>query len=56
MIKLNLTDNSKTNILIRMELLHGSRTDWAMLLKSIFFLIKGAACWSFDKKLIPNGK
>lgn len=39
-----------------MELLHGSRTDWARLLGSILLLIKGAGCWSFDKKLIPNGK
>jgi uncharacterized membrane protein YphA (DoxX/SURF4 family) len=38
------------------ELLHGSRTDWAMLLGSIFLLIKVAGCWSFDKKLISNGK
>ena len=38
------------------EMLHGSRTDWAMLLGSIFLLIKGAGCWSFDKKLISNGK
>lgn len=56
MLKLNLIDNSKTTILIRMELLHGNRTDWARLLGSIFLLIEGAGCWSFDKKLIPNGK
>jgi len=56
MLNLNITDNSKTTILIRMELPHGSRTDWARLLGSFFLLIKGAGCWSFDKKLIPNGK
>ncbi|WP_155845015.1 hypothetical protein [Chryseobacterium daeguense] len=56
MLKLNLTDNSKTIILIRMELLHGSGTDWAMLFGSILLLIKGASCRSLDKKLIPNGK
>lgn len=33
------------------ELLHGSRTDWSMLLGSIFLLIKGAGYWSFDNKL-----
>lgn len=31
------------------ELLHGSRTDWAMLLGSVFLLIKGAGHWSIDK-------
>jgi len=34
------------------ELLHGSRTDWAMLLCSIFLLIKGAGRWSVDRKLM----
>lgn len=38
------------------ELLHGSRTDWAMLLGSIFLLIKGGGCWSLDKKLMTYGK
>lgn len=38
------------------EMLHGSRTDWAMLLGSIFLLIKGAGCWSFDKMLMSDGK
>ena len=56
MLKFNLTGNSKTIILIRMELLHGSLTDWARLFGSIFLLVKGGGCWSFDKKLIPNGK
>ncbi|AWH85199.1 DoxX family protein [Flavobacterium album] len=31
------------------ELLHGSRTDWSMLLGSIFLLIKGGGRWSVDK-------
>jgi len=31
------------------ELLHGSRTDWAMLLGSIFILIAGSGKWSFDR-------
>ncbi len=30
------------------EMMHGSRTDWAMLLESIFLLIKGSGRWSFD--------
>lgn len=38
------------------EMLHGSRTDWAMLLGSIFLLIKGVGCWSFDKMLMSDGK
>lgn len=36
-------------------MLHGSRTDWAMLLGSIFLLIKGGGRWSADllyKKVI----
>lgn len=33
------------------ELLHGSRTDWSMLLGSIFLLIKGGGYWSLDNKL-----
>ncbi|MDD3004955.1 DoxX family protein [Flavobacterium sp.] len=36
------------------ELLHGSRTDWAMLLGSIFLLIKGGGKWSFDRNLIER--
>lgn len=38
------------------EMLHGSRTDWAMLLGSLFLLIKGGGYWSLDKKLMDNGK
>lgn len=33
------------------ELLHGSRTDWSILLGSIFLLIKGGGYWSLDNKL-----
>ena len=36
------------------EMLHGSRTDWAMLLGSLFLLIKGGGKWSIDKNLGPN--
>ncbi|MBA3901871.1 MAG: DoxX family protein [Bacteroidetes bacterium] len=42
------------------EMLHGSRTDWAMLLGSIFLLIKGGGKWSVDASLsepkIPSDK
>lgn len=33
------------------EMLHGSRTDWAMLLGSIFLLIKGGGFYSIDRKI-----
>ncbi len=33
------------------EMLHAFRTDWAMLLGSIFLLIKGGGCWAVDRKL-----
>jgi putative oxidoreductase len=32
------------------EMLHGSRTDWSMLLGSIFLLIKGGGAWSLDQR------
>jgi putative oxidoreductase len=32
------------------EMMHGSRTDWAMLLGGIFLLIKGGGRWSVDHK------
>ena len=33
------------------EMLHASRTDWAMLLACIFLLIRGSGYWSLDKVL-----
>lgn len=33
------------------EMMHASRTDWAMLLGSLFLLIKGGGKWSFDLML-----
>jgi putative oxidoreductase len=33
------------------SMLHGSRTDWAMLLGSIFLLIKGGGLWSADYRI-----
>lgn len=35
-------------------MLHESRTDWAMLLGSIFLLIKGGGSYSLDKLLVKN--
>lgn len=32
-------------------MMHGSRTDWAMLLGSLFLIIKGGGNWSLDNKL-----
>ena len=32
-------------------MLHGSRTDWSMLLAGLFLLIKGGGFWSIDFKL-----
>lgn len=36
------------------EMMHGSRTDWAMLLGSTFLLIKGSGLWSVDKILMKD--
>lgn len=38
------------------EMMQGSRTDWSMLLGSIFLLIKGGGFWSADKILKKNGE
>ena len=35
-------------------MLHDSRTDWAMLLGSIFLLIRGGGNWSVDHKIIKH--
>lgn len=36
------------------EMMHGSRTDWSMLLGSIFLLIKGGGRWSVDRMLVKQ--
>lgn len=36
------------------EMMHGSRTDWAMLLGSIFLIIEGAGKWSIDRNLTAS--
>lgn len=38
------------------EMMHGSRTDWSMLLGSTFLLIKGSGKWSLDKLLDKHNK
>ena len=38
------------------EMMHGSRTDWSMLLANIFLLIKGGGYWSVDNKLYNTSK
>lgn len=37
-------------------MMHGSRTDWAMLLGSIYLIIEGGGKWSVDRKLMRNGQ
>jgi putative oxidoreductase len=37
------------------EMLHGSRTDWSMLLGCIFLLINGSGYWSVDRNALKNG-
>jgi uncharacterized membrane protein YphA (DoxX/SURF4 family) len=32
------------------EMMHGFRTDWAMLLGSVFLIISGGGRWSLDRK------
>ena len=36
------------------EMMHASRTDWAMILGSLFLFIKGGGCWSLDKILYKH--
>lgn len=36
-------------------MLHGARTDWAMLLGSIFLLINGGGKWSADQSFFTKG-
>lgn len=38
------------------EMLHGSRTDWSMLLGSHFLLIKGGGAWSVDISINKRNK
>jgi uncharacterized membrane protein YphA (DoxX/SURF4 family) len=34
------------------EMMHGSRTDWSMLLGSIYLIIRGGGKWSLDRKFM----
>lgn len=36
------------------QMMHGSRTDWAMFLGSLFLIIKGGGKWSVDKMFMKN--
>lgn len=36
------------------SMLHDSRTDWSMLLGSIFLISKGGSGWSVDKKIMSH--
>lgn len=38
------------------EMMHATRTDFSMLLGSIFLLIKGGGYWSIDLKFFSGGK
>ncbi len=54
-IMLTAIATTKTEVLQNEGLwamLHGSRTDWSMLLGSIFLLITGGGKWSIDKWII----
>lgn len=51
--------STKTDIYLEKgfwETLHVSRTDWAMLLGSLFLLIKGSGAFALDSLLIKYGK
>jgi putative oxidoreductase len=48
---------TKTEVLANQgfwEMMHGSRTDWAMLLGSIFLIIKGGGWGSVDGKIFSS--
>jgi putative oxidoreductase len=36
------------------ELMHGSRTDFSMIMGSLFLLIKGGGRWSVDRIIFPD--
>ncbi|WP_114749128.1 DoxX family protein [Pleomorphovibrio marinus] len=38
------------------EMMHASRTDWAMLLGSLFLVIKGGGNWSIDNQLSKSSQ
>ena len=36
------------------QMMHASRTDWAMLLGCLFLIIEGGGSWSIDESLMKN--
>ncbi|MFO7824758.1 MAG: DoxX family protein [Cyclobacterium sp.] len=36
------------------SMMHASRTDWAMMLGSIFLIIKGSGQWAIDQLIFPQ--
>lgn len=53
-IMLTAIITTKTDILTEegfWNMMHAARTDWSMLIGSIFLLIKGGGKWSFDRKM-----
>lgn len=56
-IMLVAISTTKIDILVNdgfWAMMHGGRTDWAMLIGSIFLLIKGGGLWSVDRRLDNN--
>jgi uncharacterized membrane protein YphA (DoxX/SURF4 family) len=50
---------TKVSILINdgfWKMMHETRTDWSMLIGSIFLLIKGGGKWSIDRSISSNVK
>ncbi len=53
-IMLVALSTTKVDILLNQgfwDMMHASRTDWSMLLGSIFLLINGSGAWSIDRKM-----
>lgn len=53
-IMLVAISTTKVDILLEKgfwEAMHASRTDWSMLLGSLFLLVKGGGFWSVDQRL-----
>ncbi|WP_205603561.1 DoxX family protein [Cyclobacterium sp. SYSU L10401] len=49
--------STKTQILSNegfWSMMHASRTDWAMMLGSIFLIIKGSGQWAIDQLIFPQ--
>lgn len=58
-IMLVAISTTKVDILMQSgfwSMMHASRTDWAMLIGSIFLLIRGSGAWSVDRYLMRTNK